>query len=161
MRYNAPVPDRCKKEQLIRAGKPRRKAIYLRKESIMSEFEKHSAEAKQKWGETAAYKEYEQKSKNYSEEKRSELVAEMDAIFAEFSLCLKGGETPASPNAQALVKKLRDHISENYYNCSDEILSGLGKMYTADERFRNNINRHAEGTAEFVSKAIEAFCVEG
>jgi hypothetical protein len=56
------------------------------------------------------------------------------------------------------VKKLQNHITENYYTCTREILSGLGQMYTADERFKNNIDKHADGTAEFIGEAIKFYC---
>ncbi|MDO5441897.1 MAG: TipAS antibiotic-recognition domain-containing protein, partial [Bacillota bacterium] len=62
--------------------------------------------------------------------------------------------------AQALVKKLRDYISSNYYACTNEILSGLGQMYAAGGEFTENIDAAAgAGTAVFVSKAIETFCL--
>ena len=78
--------------------------------------------------------------------------------MAEFSVCMKNGEGPDSDNAQSLVKMLQNHITENYYHCSNEILIGLGQMYIADERFKNNIDKNGEGTAEFISKAIEIYC---
>jgi hypothetical protein len=56
------------------------------------------------------------------------------------------------------VAKLQAHITENYYTCTDEILAGLGQMYAADERFKKNIDKYGEGTAEFVSKAIAIYC---
>ena len=78
----------------------------------------------------------------------------MNAIFAEFALCMKEGFKPDTKEAQSLVKKLQSYITENYYTCTNEILAGLGKMYVADERFKNNINKHVDGTAEFVRDAI-------
>ena len=118
----------------------------------------YAAEAKDKWGKTEAYSEYEKKSRNYSGDKQSEIISAMDGIIAEFANCLKKGETPDSKTALDLVKGGQDFITENYYKCTDEILSGLGKMYTADERFRKNIDRHGEGTADFMSRAIAAYC---
>lgn len=121
----------------------------------MKAYDCYKAEAEEKWGETAAYKEYAAKAKNYSGDKWNNLAAEMEDIFEEFAVCMeKGGD------ALCLVEKLQNHISANYYTCTNEILSGLGKMYVADERFRSNIDKHAEGTAEFVSKAIEAYCAK-
>ncbi len=125
-----------------------------------TEFEKYKAEAKEKWGKTEAYKEHKEKTKHYSAGKWNELAGEMNAIFAEFAACLKNGEEADSAGAQKLVEMLKRHISENYYNCTNEILAGLGQMYTADERFRNNIDKHACGTAEFVCRAIEIYCAE-
>ena len=65
-----------------------------------------------------------------------------------------------SAEAQALVVKLQAHITENYYTCTDEILAGLGKIYVADERFKKNIDKYGEGTAEFASESIALFCQE-
>ena len=80
--------------------------------------------------------------------------------MSEFFLCLKRGEAPDSAAAQELAAELQRYITENYYRCTIEILSGLGQMYVADERFRNNIDRHGDGTAAFVSEAIAAFCAK-
>ena len=116
------------------------------------------AEARERYGNTAAYREHEQKTKNYTKEKWAEANDGMMAIFAEFAECKKNGASADSAEAQALVAKLQAHITENYYTCTDEILSGLGKMYVADERFKKNIDKYGEGTAEFASDAIEAYC---
>jgi len=123
-----------------------------------SEFETYQAEAKEKWGSTEAYKEHAERTRNYSKQKWSDLAEGMDHIMAEFAACMRTVETPASAEAQTLVKKLQNHITENYYLCTDEILAGLGQMYAADERFKNNIDKHADGTAAFICKAIEAYC---
>ncbi|MBQ8836821.1 MAG: TipAS antibiotic-recognition domain-containing protein [Clostridia bacterium] len=112
----------------------------------------YSKEVKEKWGNTEAYAEYVVKS--YSKYKQSELAVGMENIFREFAACMLGGETPDSESAKSIVKKLQNYITENFYNCTDEILSGLGKMYTADERFKKNIDKYAAGTAEYVSEAI-------
>lgn len=123
-----------------------------------NEFEKHSAEAREKWGGSDAYKEHEERTKGYSGQKWKALAGEMDSIMAEFAAALKAGKTPASAEVQALVKKLQNHITGNYYHCTDEILSGLGRMYVSDDRFRKNLDRHTAGTAAFICDAIEVYC---
>ena len=115
----------------------------------MNNYEK---EVKQRWGETDAYKEYEQKSINQS------VNDGLMTVFAKFAACMKAGNTADSNEAQALVKELQHYITENYYTCTDEILAGLGQMYVADERFKNNIDKHTPGTAAFVSEAISTYC---
>ena len=80
------------------------------------------------------------------------------AIFAEFAAAKANGARADSAEAQALAAKLQTHITANYYTCTNEILAGLGKMYVADERFRNNIDKYGEGTAEFASEAIAVYC---
>ena len=123
-----------------------------------SEFENYKAEVKEKWGNTDAYKEHSEKTKDYSTDKWNSLAGGMNDILAEFSECRKNGHSPDSAEAQSLVQKLQSHISDNYYTCTKEILAGLGQMYVLDERFSNNINKHGDGTAEFISSAIEAYC---
>lgn len=121
-------------------------------------FETYQAEAEAKWGKTEAYREHAEKTKGYSKDRWKALTAEMDGIFAEFAACMKQGSTPASAEAQMLVQRLQRHITAHYYHCTNGILAGLGQMYTADERFQSNIDRHENGTAAFVSKAIEYYC---
>ena len=112
-------------------------------------------EARSRWGDTDAYREHEQKTKNYTKEKWAEVNDSLMAIFAEFAALKKSGARADSVEAQALIAKLQAHITENYYTCTDEILAGLGKMYIADERFKKNIDKYGEGTAEFVAAAIK------
>ena len=117
----------------------------------------YETEARERYGHTAAYKEHEQKTKNYTKEKWAEANDGLMAIFAEFSACKNRGESADSAEVQALVAKLQAHITANYYTCTDEILAGLGKMYVADERFKKNIDNYGEGTSEFVAEAIAEY----
>ena len=123
-----------------------------------SEFEKYKAETQEKWGKTDAYKEHAERTKNYSKQKWNDLAEGMDHIMAEFALCMRKDESPDSAEAQNLVKILQNHITENYYLCTNEILAGLGQMYVVDERFKNNIDKHTDGTAAFISEAIKVYC---
>ena len=123
-----------------------------------NDFEQYKAEAQEKWGKTDAYRQHAERTKHYSKQKWNDLAEGMDYIMAEFSACMRKGESPASDEAQNLVKKLQNHINEKYYLCTNEILAGLGQMYVADERFKNNIDKHANGTAAFICEAIEVYC---
>ena len=117
----------------------------------------YESEARSRWGSTAAYREHEQKTKHYTKEKWAEANNGLMAIFAEFAACKDSGASADSAEAQALVAKLQAHITANYYACTDEILAGLGKMYVADERFKKNIDKYGEGTAEFASEGIRIY----
>ena len=121
---------------------------------------KYLTEAHERWGDTSAYRELEQKTKSYTKEKWAEANDGLMAIFAEFDTLKNHGVSADSNEAQALVAKLQAHITANYYTCTDEILADLGKMYVADERFEKNIDKYGEGTAEFASEAIATFCQE-
>ena len=117
----------------------------------------YETETRERYGNTAAYIEHEQKTKNYTQEKWAEANDGLMAIFAEFAACKNNGVSADSPEAQALVAKLQTHITANYYTCTDEILTGLGKMYVADERFKKNIDKYGEGTAEFAAEGIRIY----
>ena len=117
-----------------------------------------SNEVRERWGNTSAFREHEQKTKNYTKEKWAEANDGLIAIFAEFAVCKDSGASVDSAEAQALVAKLQAHITENYYTCTDKILAGLGKMYIADERFKKNIDKYGEGTAEFAAEVISSYC---
>lgn len=117
----------------------------------------YEIEARSRWGDNDAYREHEKKTKNYTKEKWSEANDGLMAIFAEFAACKENGASADSAEVQALVAKLQAHITANYYNCTDEILAGLGKMYVADERFKKNIDKYGEGTAEFAAEGIRIY----
>ena len=116
----------------------------------------YETEACERWGNTEAYREYEKK-KSYIEQKYDAVNVGMKAVFDAFSACKGRGLSADSTEAQAIVAKLQAHITEYYYTCTDEILAGLGKMYVADERFKKNIDKCGDGTAEFAADAIAAY----
>ena len=117
----------------------------------------YETEARERYGNTAVYREHEQKTKNYTKEKWAEANDGLMAIFVEFAACKASGASADSSEAQALVAKLQVHLTANYYLCTDKILAGLGKMYVADERFKKNIDKYGDGTAEFAADAIVAY----
>lgn len=117
-------------------------------------------ETRERWRNTDAYREYSDKTKDYTKEKWAKANGGLLAVIAEFAALKDSGLSADSLEAQSLVVKLQTHISENYYTCTPEILAGLGKMYVADERFKKNIDKNGDGTAEFVSEAIQ-FYVKG
>ena len=127
-----------------------------------SEYEKkrqeYAKEAKEKWGNTTAYDEYTERSKNRTIDMENSINSAMNDILAKFADCNKCGLFPENSEVQSLVKKWQDFITKNYYTCTNEILAGLGEMYTVDERFKANIDRHGNGTAEFIRQAIKIYC---
>ena len=118
----------------------------------------YSTEVCKRWGGTDAYREHEKKTKNYTKEKWAGVNEGLMAIFASFAERKNSGFVANSPEVQSLVVKSQEYITQNYYTCTNEILAGLGQMYVADERFKKNIDKYGEGTAEFVAEAIDLFC---
>jgi len=121
--------------------------------------DEYAAKAKENWGKTDAYKEFEEKSKDWTEETTGNIAKDMMRLFVEFG-AMKDLD-PADEKVQAQVKRLQDYITKNFYNCTTEILSGLGRMYAAGGEFTENIdNAGGKGTAEFCHKAIEIYCAK-
>ena len=119
--------------------------------------DEYAREAKASWGQTAEWKEYEQKSRDRTREEGNALVLGMMDIFREFG-AIRDAD-PASPEAQALVNKLQSYITEHFYTCSDQILYGLSKMYDGGGEMTENIDKAGgPGTGEFAAKAIAVHC---
>lgn len=114
----------------------------------------YTAEAKARWGDTAAWKTSEEK-RHTSADWTCE-TEEMNEIFRRFAALRE--QPPASPAAQAALGDWQTFITAHYYPCTDEILSGLGEMYVADQRFQENLDRFGSGTAAFLSAVIAAHC---
>lgn len=136
-------------KQLTRAEK---------EELIRMDARDYEKQAKELWGETPAYKEYEEKAKGRTADDQNRIAADMMGIFCEFGKIKK---KPAdSDEAQKLVRKLQDFITEHYYTCTDEILAGLGEAYGSGGEFTKNINAAAgNGTAEYAADAIKTYCL--
>ena len=122
-----------------------------------SKLDEYSRQAKELYGNTPEYKKLQEKTKNRTKEEDNLLADRFMLLFRE------AGEIrntdPASPEAQNIVRRIQDFITENLYTCSDKILSGLGKMYSGGGDFTKNIDEYGgEGTAEFVDKAIQIYC---
>lgn len=118
--------------------------------------ERYADEARGRYGDTDAYKEYERRTADFRDEDRKVLSAGMDEIMRGFAELKTGGIDPSDEQARLQVEKLRQFITGHMYTCTDEILAGLGQMYVADERFTENIDKHGAGTAAYISECIEA-----
>ena len=125
----------------------------------VKKLDEYAAQAKTAWGQTEAYKEFEEKEKGRTKEQSDQIAEGMMALFTEFGLLLKEGKTADSEDVQAQVKKLQEYITEHFYTCTPKILAGLGKMYNGGGSMTENIDKFGgEGTADFADKAIEVYC---
>ncbi len=127
-----------------------------------SEFEQakteYRAEVETRWGNTDVYDEHKQKTAGYSKEDWNKVGEGINAIIAEFAELNVKGANPTDKEALDLARKLQDFITETQYTCTKEIFASLGEMYVADERFKKNIDKYGQGTAELMSEAIRAYC---
>lgn len=121
-----------------------------------SKIDEYTKKAKENWGNTKAYKEFEEKGKNRSPEAFQEISKNMMNIFVVFGSMM---HLEASDiKVQNQVKNLQEYITKHFYTCTPEILQGLGKMYVASEEFTKNIDAAGgKGCAQFVCDAIEVY----
>ncbi len=121
--------------------------------------DEYAAQAKASWGDTRAYREFAERAKGRTQEEDAKLGDQMMAIFRALGEIRE--QSPASGEAQALVKCLQEFITGHYYACTREILAQLGQMYAAGGDFTDNIDEAGgAGTAAFAAAAIGAFCKE-
>jgi DNA-binding transcriptional MerR regulator len=123
------------------------------------EIEAYKAEVIEKWGNTKAYQEFRQKEAARKEGSYDKLADELMTMFSKL------GElkhlAPDNGEVQKKISALQQFITDHYYECTKEILTGLGQMYVCDERFLKNIDKAGgDGTAAFVSKAISVYCAQ-
>ena len=116
----------------------------------------YTQEIRERWGNSKAYAQSEKRHGGYGKADYAAMQAEMNALFAQFAAVRV--MDPAHEQVQALVISWKAHITKWHYDCTDEILEGLGQMYASDERFKKNIDKAGEGTANCMSAAIAAYC---
>lgn len=120
----------------------------------MTDQHRYDAEVQERWGGTDAFRAYAQKTAA----QRDTTEAALHSVMEAFAACRQAGKDAGGKQAQQLVKALQDCITEHCYPCTKPILAGLGEMYVRDERFRQNIDRHGDGTAAFIRDAIAIYC---
>lgn len=122
-----------------------------------SKIDEYAKRTREQWGNTDAYKEFVEKTKDRTQEEDDRLAEEFMELFVEFGTMKN--ESPDSERVQLQVKKIQDYITEHLYTCTDTILASLGKMYAGGGELTDNIDKSCgSGTAEFVSQAIKIYC---
>ncbi|WMJ23862.1 MerR family transcriptional regulator [Paludicola sp. MB14-C6] len=130
------------------------------KEFDMSEIEaaqkQYAVETKERYGKTKAYQESVEKTSKYNHSDWKNVGLAAEKIYQGFIGAMN--QDVASEEVQKLVADWKDYITKYFYECTNEILAGLGEMYVADERFTKNIDQHKKGLAQFMSQAIKEYC---
>ena len=134
----------------------------LKGENVMSAFdnskmEQYMEQAKERWGKSEAWQEFEVKSAGRTVETEKDLSEQLMDIFAQLGALRD--QAPDSEPVQQIVAALQQFITDNYYTCTKEILRNLGQMYTTIGSMKDNIDaRGGAGTAELAGLAIEIYC---
>jgi len=113
-------------------------------------------EAEQRWGNTEAYKQSQQRTSKYTKQDWVKLKAEADEGLRAFADALRSGAPADSPVAMDLAEAHREYISRWFYDCDHDTHRGLAQMYVADPRFSKLYEDVAPGLAQYVHDAIMA-----
>lgn len=120
-----------------------------------SKMQEYAQQARESWGTTPEWQEYEKKSEGRSEQDEMDLGAQLMELFAPLGDLAQKGADPTCVEAREQAAKIQSFISEHYYPCTNEIFAQLGQAYGAGGEFTHNINAVAgDGAAEFASRVI-------
>jgi DNA-binding transcriptional MerR regulator len=138
-----------------------RRGITMNQEEMLEVFgdfdpTEYEQEARERWGDTDAYKQSARRTARYTKQDWERLGVEAAEINDAFIALMESGEPATSTEAMEVAERHRAHISKWFYECSLEIHQGLGQMYVADHRFTKNIDKAKEGLAAYMSEAIAA-----
>lgn len=108
------------------------------------------------WQDTPAMRELQAKEAHRTEEERKAAEQGFTDLFVSFG---QHPDDPASPEAHAMVQRLRDYITEHAYDCKLPILRGLADLYDGGGEITQTIDALAgPGTANWLAQAVRAYC---
>ena len=116
----------------------------------------YANEAKEKWGDTDAYKESQKRLASYSKDEIATAQLAMQNATNQVLTAMLAGLPANSEAAMAGAEAHRKSISEYWYECSFEIHKGLATMYLADPRFTAHYESQQVGLAKYIHDAIVA-----
>lgn len=119
---------------------------------------RYEEEARQRWGQTEAYKESKKRTRKYTKEDWAAVQRESGQI--EQGIAALMDRSPSDPEAQAYIARHHKQINDRFYSCPLEMYRGLGDMYVQDERFAAHFEAIKPGMARFMQAAINAYCDE-
>lgn len=118
--------------------------------------EDHEHEAEQRWGDTEAWAQSQQRTRGHTKEDWVRIKREMDDVERRFVEAMRAGVPADSEPATDVAEEHRQHIARWFYDCPPEVHAALGRMYVGDERFTAHYEKVAPGLARYVSTAVQA-----
>lgn len=112
-------------------------------------------EAKERWGNTEAYKQSMKKVGKMTKAEMEKL--KKDGIEFTKKLAAAMDKDIKSKEVQELIAQHYKGI-QFFYDCPLEMYRNLGKMYVDDPRFAKNYDKYRPGLAVFMRDAIAYFC---
>ena len=118
----------------------------------LEDVRKYEQSAKEKYGEEVI-----EEAKNRQKGKEDIVNEKFNSVFRELAECKRLGLELSDDKVQEQVDRLYSHLREYGFDCTIEVFSYIGKGYSANPEFKNNIDKFGEGVAEYISEAIEYY----
>jgi hypothetical protein len=119
-------------------------------------FNEYEDEAKERWGDTDAYKQSTSRTSKYTRDDFAAAKVDQEAATEMFVIAFGNSYSVTSVQAQAAVVAHRAAISKWFYDCSVEMQKNLAVMYLEDHRFKAYYDGRVRGLAKYVHDAILA-----
>jgi MerR family transcriptional regulator, thiopeptide resistance regulator len=126
---------------------------------VFGEFDpaEYEAEARERWGETDAYKESAHRTARYTKDDWKRIMAQQKAVTDGYVQRMEAGDAPDSPAVFEVVEKHLASITDNFYTLPGEMFGDLADMWVTDQRFTKNIDKAKPGLAQFQHDAVKAW----
>ncbi len=121
--------------------------------------EKYEDEARQRWGNTDAWKISQQRTKSYTEADWRKCKEEQGAIYGDALALMKTGVAADDVRAMDVAERHRLSFDRWFYPCSHKMHANLADMWETDTRFATNIDKHGTGLTKFIAAAVRANAV--
>lgn len=115
----------------------------------------YETEAQQRWGETDAWKQSQQRTSTFTKQQWIDIKDSGDDLNRRMALAMSEGADPTGGRAMDLAEEHHQQI-QRFYDCPYAMHRGLGDMYLADERFARTYEAVAPGLTQWVRDAIHA-----
>jgi len=116
----------------------------------------YEEEARERWGDSDAYKESAARTVRYTKEDWQRFKEESDQVNADVAALIDQGVPASDPAALEAVERHRLLVDRWFYPCSREMHAELGRMYVADPRFSETYESVRPGMAEYIREATAA-----
>jgi MerR family transcriptional regulator, thiopeptide resistance regulator len=113
----------------------------------------YAAEAEERWSDTDAWKQSQQRVSRLRKEDWIAIKAEGDALLTDLARAKRDGIEPGSDEGNALAARHRASIAR-FYDCDDEMHRNLVQMYLSDDRFTRYYDDVEPGLAQFVHDIV-------
>lgn len=120
--------------------------------SVLPLKEQYANEAKFIYGETEAFKEFNETLEQLSLDEKEERFSQMEEIFKQIASCVD--QDPSSDEVQRLIEEWKTNLMK-FMTCDAELLACIAHTYKFDARFKNYFNQYStEDLADFLYRAI-------